>query len=119
METPAWLAEEILDGITRLYLLRLKGGPAANLVQKMAEEWEASLMRNLSQPIREIDAPRIREGFDRMIDKVESWPAPATLHKMMPPRPARASLPAPPINEEGMERGRAFLKEISAKIGGW
>lgn len=65
----------------------------------------------------QVDAPRLREGFDRLIDNVDYWPTPAMLFKSMPPRPLRYELPAPAINEEGMEEGKRFLAEIMERIG--
>lgn len=67
--------------------------------------------------VEQVDAPRLREGFDKLIDNVDFWPTPSMLFKSMPSRPTRHALPVPEINVQGMEEGKKFLAEIMAKIG--
>ena len=114
-----WIITEIATGMERLYCLRLRGCPAADQLQKTTEEWIKSLTRQLGRhAVEQVDAPRLREGFDRLIDNVDFWPTPSMLFKSMPPRPIRHTLPAPDINVEGMEEGKRFLAQIMAKKGG-
>lgn len=114
MET--WILEEVSNGITRLYAMRLKNHPSADTIQRVIEEWTKSMRRFLGQPIYKLDVPRIREGFDRLVDKCEYWPAPKTLYDQMPGRPVRKTLPLPDIDPGGMERGKAVIRDILTAI---
>ena len=111
-----WIIDEVTAGLTRLYALRLRNYPPADMIQKTAEEWSLSVRRYIGQPIAKLDVPRIRSAFDALIDQSEFWPAPATLLKAMPSRPIRYALPVPNINKEGQERGKAILRDILKSI---
>ena len=114
-----WLEEEVMAGVTRLLSLKLKNQPGENEIRITLEEWVRSLTRNIGRPIDKIDTPRIRAGFDRLIDHCEWWPAPADLYKSIPRRTERLALPVPDIDEAGMERGKKRLAEIMKKIDGY
>jgi len=86
------------------------------MIQKTTEEWAKSVRRYLGQPIYKLDVPRIRTGFDALVDQSEFWPSPKMLTKEMPGRPIRQALPAPDINPEGMERGKEVLRSIMESI---
>ena len=112
-----WILQEVQTGFKRLYPLRLKNAPPPAQIQATSEEWALSIARQLGSGIAAVDTVRIREGFDSLVDHSEWWPSPAMLYKAMPSRPVREALPVPSINQEGMEKGRNFLKNIMEKIG--
>ena len=69
-------------------------------------------MRNFTNPVEQVDVPRIREAFDTLVDKCHRWPSPALFYRALPPRPQRAALPMPEVDEQGMEEGRKHLQLI-------
>ena len=107
-----WLIAEIQMGFKKLYPLRLKSTPPSTQIQATVEVWAESLDRKIGGGIESVDIPRIRNAFGQLVDTCEWWPSPAQLYKVMQPRPSRAALPVPDINQEGMERGRTVLSNI-------
>lgn len=99
-----WMREAVGDGLMRLFALRLKEAPAAEMIELVAEVWLDSLM-NLNKDWQEsLDAPRIKKGFIRLTQLCSEWPAPATLIAELPPRDLPPLLPdAPPTKEEAAE----------------
>lgn len=73
-------------------------------------------MRKLSNPVREVDAPRIRAAFDDLVDTSLKWPTPAQLYAAMPRRPERKGIGFSGVNAGGMDAGLPMLKTILSNI---
>lgn len=99
----AWLREAVGDGLMRLFALRLKEAPAAEMIELTAEVWLDSLV-NLNRDWQEsLDAPRIKKAFIRLTQLCSEWPAPAALIEELPPRDIPRLLPEPPPTKEEAE----------------
>lgn len=82
---PDWLKREIKYGLQALVVLGLEGQPAEDVLPKTADIWLGAILRGRVCCLSEtIDAPRIREGFSRLISRVYRWPAPAQLIELVP-----------------------------------
>lgn len=73
-------------------------------------------MRKLSNPVREVDAPRIRAAFDVLVDTALKWPTPAQLYAAMPRRPERKGIGFSGVNAGGMDAGIPMLETIFSNI---
>lgn len=117
-----WLKREIVNGLQALIALRLNGAPAADMVVLTAEIWQLAFERKLgSHACEQVDAPRIREGFEAQFPKLREWPAPADIIETMPPRPPRATLPEPEVtpeqHQQNVKRFKAVMAELRASFG--
>lgn len=111
-----WLRDAIGDGLEGLIALGLKGQPAAEIIPLTADIWLRAVRREVICTIETIDAPRIREGFDRLFPGLVEWPAPKMLIERIPARPARATLDLPPASDEQWAAGLQKLREIKASL---
>lgn len=116
---PDWLRAVVADGLSALIALGLDGQPAAEIMPLTADIWLRAIQRaSVGLDIAEIDAPRIREGFDRLWPSLKRWPVPAQLIEQIPGRPERQKLAPPPLTEaqhaEGKRRAQAILDQLSA-----
>ena len=93
-----WLRQAIGEGLSALVAQNLKKAPAADAITLNADIWFQVLKSKCD--IEEIDAPRIRRGFEKLFPKLEEWPAPKMLLEHMPPRPERAKIRHEPNPEE-------------------
>lgn len=111
-QIPQWLVDEIADGLAALLALRLKNAPAEDTVELTADIWERAFSRRLGVPVEALDAPRIREGFDRIFPTVREWPTPTEVFGLMPPRPPQKALPVPEREGEPVEEVRSMVVEL-------
>jgi hypothetical protein len=100
----SWLREAIGNGLMRMYSLRLKGAPAEDMIDVVAEVWLDAVM-DLNKDWQEsLDYPRIEKAFTRLIQLYGEWPAPKMLIEELPPRKLPKLLqPAPLSHEESVE----------------
>lgn len=111
---PSWLRREIKSGMEALVALGLQNQPAADVIHLTADIWLRAIRRgNIGCDIEQIDAPRIREAFDRLFPELTEWPAPRLLLDRIPPRPRREALAAP-VEDSG--EGLARIREIQEML---
>lgn len=106
-----WLRAEIGAGLQALVAQSLKGQPGADTIALAADVWYVALRKK--HDIEEVDAPRIRTGFERLFPTVTEWPTPKQLLALVPDRPARVSLPEPKPTEEQWQRGLEQARSLS------
>jgi hypothetical protein len=106
-----WLKLEIGAGLARLIVLRRSGAPASDTIAYTASEFERFLVKK-NQTIRDIDQPRIREGFEQLVNSFDGWPEPKDLFANMPRRPDRKNLPEG-LSDDDRAAGAAFFKDMS------
>jgi hypothetical protein len=110
VDNTAWLKRELSAGLQALVALGLRNQPASDMLPLTADIWLRAVRRgNIGCDIERIDAPRIREAFDRMFPELTEWPAPRQLLDRIPPRPKREAL-AEPVGDTG--EGLARIREI-------
>lgn len=105
-----WLRCQIANGLTALVARSLKGQPGADIITLCADTWHVSLCRSLI--IADVDADRCRQGFERLLARVEEWPQPKQLLDLLPARPNRQSLRAPRPSDEENRTGLAELARL-------
>ena len=82
----SWLDNEIIEGIQRLLILRLKNAPALDTIDLLVDTW-VYVFR--SQPIdwnEPLDRPRIRQAFLSCMGKIDEFPSPRTVMQYLPAR---------------------------------
>lgn len=109
-----WIRGEVADGLQALLSLRLRNTPAEDMIELTADIWVQALALRVSAET--IDAPRIREGFRLIFPRIREWPAPIDVIELMPPRPARAALPAPPEVAQCDSRVRLMIREFVSRF---
>lgn len=78
-----WYANEIFDGLTKLFSLGLDRTPASDSVQLTALAWvEATTVDYVWE--KERDTPRIRASFITLQRTRDSWPAPKHFLENLP-----------------------------------
>ncbi len=110
-----WLRLEIATGLQALVAQNLKFSPAGDMITMNADVWFLTLRKVCI--IEQIDAPRIRAGFERLFPQIKEWPAPAQLIELMPRRLPQQSLPMPEPTEEDRRKGLEALSQLKAKMG--
>ena len=111
-----WIGREIANGIQALKALGLEGQPPEDSTRLTADIWLRAFKAHLGLAIEKVDAPRIREAFQRSFSVLRRWPSPAMIIDLMPDRPKRDVLDAPELSEEQKEKNRVRIKEILQRI---
>lgn len=93
-----WISDAVMDGLSALVALRLKGAPGEDSIEFTADIWVRAFRQHVF--IRELDEPRIRAAFDRIFGRIREWPAPLDVIERMPPRPPQKALPPPETSPE-------------------
>ncbi|MRR33174.1 hypothetical protein EG829_00540 [bacterium] len=107
-----WINDAVMDGLSALVALRLKGTPGEDMIELTADIWVRAFRQRVF--IRELDEPRVRVAFDRIFSQVREWPAPLDVIELMPPRPPQKALPPPKISDE--EHGK-MVARVKLMIG--
>jgi len=84
-----WLDNEIIEGIQRLLILRLKFSPALDTIDPLVDTWIAVFKAQPMQWVELVDAPRIRQAFMLCAGRCDEFPSPKTVLSFLPPRPDR------------------------------
>lgn len=84
---PEWVRNQMMDGLSKLMLLRLQGAPPADAVKGVAEVWCEALTLHTWAFTEELDAQRLPQAFDLLIQQADRWVQPAQLIRLIPPRP--------------------------------
>jgi len=93
-----WINDAVMDGLSALVALRLKGTPGEDMIDLTADIWVRAFRQRVF--IQELDEPRIRAAFDRIFGRIREWPAPLDVIELMSPRPPQLALPEPEISDE-------------------
>lgn len=109
-----WLRNELALGIAALVVRSLKGQPGADIITLTADTWHLALVKRCT--IEQVDADRVRSGFERLLEGVLEWPQPKLLLDLMPPRSPRLALTAPKQTEEQYQRGAEELQKIKDSL---
>lgn len=110
-----WLKSEIIEGLQKLLVLRLKNSPASDTITATAMVWYESV---ISRPIawnEQLDRKRIKTAFSELCATVDIFPAPAQFLRVLPPREQALCLPPPQSKElsaENREKLDLLLKKL-------
>ena len=107
--------------MTVLTSYNLKNSPQASSVDKTANSWVLAFAASGQAVTEEIDLPRFREAFRRLIGDadLEWWPAPGAILKNLPPRPRQERIETRPadLSIEERQANMAKVQQIMARIG--
>lgn len=121
---PDWVRNQVLDGLSKLLVLRLQGAPPADTVQAVAEVWCEALTPHTWAFVAEYDTQRLPTAFKLLIQQADKWVQPAQLIKLIPPRPepqvaglltVKAEPPTPEQRAHA-ERNLAQIRQHLAKM---
>lgn len=113
---PAWLHNEIVDGVMKLLCLRLDNAPADDMAPGTVAAWGVAISTGKWWD-EQRDRQRVREGFDRLIASgLTRWPQPAKLLEVLPePKALRlAGSTRPDPNDPYEIQHRQRLAEYAA-----
>ena len=112
-----FIRAETIEGIQRLYTLRLQGAPPEDGVVATAEVWVAALKKRFATWHETQDIGRIRSGFDVLLLDVVRWPTPAMLIERIPKRkPPPAIGKRTVFTEAEIQRGKQAVQTALATI---
>lgn len=106
-----WLRNEVIEGVQKLFALRLPGAPAADVVGMTATVWIEALAAHAIRWDERQDAPRIQRAFQLLL-RADRWPVPRDLITAMPPRPEPLRLPEPPPTAAELDARRARVRAL-------
>lgn len=102
---PVWYGNLIMDGLSKLILLRLEAAPGADAIVGTAATWIQALPCP-SDYSESLDALRLRKAFQLLLRNCQRWPAPRDFLDRIPPRPP--TKPAPrDTSPAAIQRGLA------------
>ena len=113
---PDWFHNTIVSGVQQLHVLSLQGTPAAETVTLTAQVWIDTLWNMPRSWDEDRDAPRLRDAFRSIAQRVDRWPAPKAVLDNMP-----NAAPVPLLTEEPksdpvrVAAYRQQLRELAAK----
>lgn len=113
-----WFVEVVAEGIAKLYVLRLESAPAADTLDGVELVWVEALWYTPIAWDREQDAPRLRQAFRALTQRLSRWPAPRELMEHLPSRPKRQELPPPPPTPEQKARAEENLAKLKKMVKG-
>lgn len=113
---PASIHNAVIDGVQRLYVLRLDGAPADDTLPLTTQVWLDAIAYR--RQWADDDLPRLQQAFVALTATARRWPQPATLLELLPPRPAPLALAAPEITEETRLENVRFLRGLLDKLAG-
>lgn len=113
-----WFRDAVIDGVTFLYSLALRGAPAAEVVTLTTTGWIDVLWRRPVQWTEELDAPRIGPAFLSLAGAVDAWPAPRALLDHLPQRDEQqpVMLPAPDPTPERRAMLAALRRRVTDRL---
>ena len=112
---PIELQDAILEGLSNLLALRLRGSPAADTVPATAAAWVIALSARPIAWDAERDLARIRTAFVLMMGSCETWPSPVAFMERLPPREHQNLLP-PPIENTMSPATRKLVDGLLNKM---
>ncbi len=91
---PDELKDVILQGLTNLLVLRLRGAPSADTIAATATAWLIALTAKPVAWDAKLDAARMQAAFEVLMGTIEIWPTPAAFYDrlMAIPRPRQEKL---------------------------
>lgn len=119
-EVPDWFRNAVIDGVSFLYSLALRGAPSAEVVPLTTTGWIDILWRRPGRWIEELDAPRLGPAFVALAGAVDVWPAPRALLEHLPPRQDTGAvlLPAPAPSADQRARLAALRRRVRDHLTG-
>lgn len=106
-----FINEEVVEGLQKLYTLRLPSAPAAEDIALTAQVWIETLR---SYPVAwcDQDRGRIKQAFSILISDVDRWPTPRQLIQRLPQRRPLPALAQPKLSDEEIRHNKDKLGEI-------
>nr|DAS24834.1 MAG TPA: hypothetical protein [Caudoviricetes sp.] len=113
---PASIHNAVIDGVQRLYVLRLDGAPADDTLPLTTQVWLDAIAWR--RQWADDDLPRLQQAFVALTATAKRWPQPATLLEMLPPRPTPLALPTPRKSDAQRAEDASWLDEMLNMITG-
>lgn len=116
-DVPAWFHNAVIDGLSALQTLALRGAPPAETVTLTAEVWIAALWAAGGWR-GDADVLRLQAAFVAVAGKVDWWPAPRAVLDCLPPVPAAPAITAeaPPPSHDRIAQVRGFANALRRQM---
>jgi hypothetical protein len=110
-----WFRAGVADGLAALYALHLPGHPAADVLTRTADVWEAALWPDHAWDSA-LDPPRIAAAFRSLCRHSDRWPCPAQFLAHLPARrpPVRLTWQ---LSDEQRRANQQRIRELAASSG--
>mgnify|MGYP000859830301 FL=1 len=115
-DLPKSIHNAVIDGVQRLYVLRLDGAPADDTLPLTTQVWLDAI--GYRRQWADDDLPRLQQAFVALTATARRWPQPATLLELLPPRPAPLALPAPKKTAAERAADASWLENLINKLTG-
>ncbi|TCJ95937.1 hypothetical protein EV694_1940 [Volucribacter psittacicida] len=81
-----WLQDTIINGLSRLIVLRLQNCPPEDAVELTVKVWLEAITFKFPHLEEKLDRKRIEQAFLKLCCECERFPTPSMLIERMPPR---------------------------------
>lgn len=78
-----WFADEILDGLSMVFVLGLPNTPAAESASLTATAWSAALWSMPTGWVQDADVWRMKKAFIQLIGRAERFPIPKQFYELV------------------------------------
>ena len=112
-----WLRNTIIDGFSRLILLRLQNSPPNDeqVLGAMVNLWCETLETKFNLDEKQ-DKTRIEKAFLRLCGDCERFPSPKMLIDRMPARDLPLQLEKPKLTDEQIEKNKQRIRKMIAEL---
>lgn len=116
MQNPAWMVEEISEGLAKLVALRLDQQPPEDTITATLAVWVEAICAGRVWSF-ERDAVRFRRAFLNLECTRTKWPAPRDFLEALPSRVSRVERSCALTSDTSIRTGKIELAKIAALLG--
>jgi hypothetical protein len=81
--TQAWFEDEVLDGLSMLFVLGLPNTPAAESITLTAKAWGVTLWNMPTGWVQDADCWRMQKAFVQLMGRVDRFPTPKQFYDLV------------------------------------
>jgi hypothetical protein len=114
-----WFANEIVDGLSMVFVLGLPNTPAADSIAMTAKAWSLGIWNMPTGWVEDADVWRMQKAFVQLIGRIERFPTPKQFYDLLTAidRKQVAQIGAVKIaDEERAANAPRFRRELLAAI---
>ncbi|WP_434777666.1 hypothetical protein [Neisseria sp. Ec49-e6-T10] len=105
-----FIRTEIIEGLQKLFSLRLIGSPAEDILQVTGETWIVAFSKK-TEGWKIEDEGRIEKAFNLILADIERWPSPKQVIALIPKRKKPTELAPPKFTSEQIAANKKRLAE--------
>jgi hypothetical protein len=78
-----WFEDEILDGLSMVFVLGLPNTPAAESIELTAQAWQVTLWNMPTGWVQDADVWRMKKAFVQLMGRLERFPTPKQFYELL------------------------------------